>query len=56
MVTLDPSMRASDDDREAVADQLREAHAVGRLTLEEFQERLDRALAAKTLGELAGIT
>lgn len=55
-MTVHPSMRASDADREAVADRLRDAHVEGRLSLEEFQERLDRALAAKTLGELAGVT
>lgn len=49
-------MRASDADREAVADALRDAHAEGRLTLEEFEERLDRTLAAKTIGELAVVT
>jgi hypothetical protein len=49
-------MRASDADREAAADTLRDAHAEGRLTLEEFEERLDRTLAAKTVGELAGLT
>jgi Domain of unknown function (DUF1707) len=49
-------MRASDADREAVAETLRDAHAEGRLTLEEFEERLDRALAAKTVGELAAVT
>jgi Domain of unknown function (DUF1707) len=49
-------MRASDADRDAAADVLRDAHAEGRLTLEEFEERLDRTLAAKTLGELAGLT
>ena len=31
---------------------LREHHAAGRLTVEEFNERLDKAYAAKTLGEL----
>jgi len=31
---------------------LREHHAAGRLTAEEFHERMDRALEAKTLGEL----
>ena len=49
-------MRASDADREAVADALRDAHAEGRLTLEEFEERLDATLAAKTIGELAVVT
>jgi len=31
---------------------LREHHAAGRLTAEEFGERMDRALEARTLGEL----
>ena len=56
VVTLDPSMRASDDDRENVAGRLRDAHAEGRLTMEEFEERLDSTYAAKTLGELAVVT
>lgn len=45
-------VRASDDDREQTAAALGRHYAVGRLTLEEFKERLDRAYAAKTLGEL----
>jgi len=44
--------RASDADRDRAADALREHLAAGRLTIEEFHERLDRAFAAKTLGEL----
>jgi hypothetical protein len=48
----DPRMRASDSDRDRTAALLREHHAVGRLTAEEFKERLDRAYTAKTLGEL----
>jgi hypothetical protein len=39
-------------DRDRVASLLREHHAAGRLTAEEFHERMDRALEAKTLGEL----
>jgi hypothetical protein len=35
-----------------VAALLREHHAAGRLTAEEFHERMDRALEARTLGEL----
>ncbi len=46
------AIRASDEDRERVAAILGRHYAVGRLTLEEFQERLDRAYAARTLGEL----
>jgi hypothetical protein len=47
-MTLDPSMRASDADRETAADRLRDAHAEGRLTREEFDERIDRTFAAKS--------
>jgi Domain of unknown function (DUF1707) len=51
-MTGDRRVRASDQDRELIAAALGRHYAVGRLTLEEFQERLDRAYAAKTLGEL----
>ena len=47
-----PGIRASDEDRSRTAAALGEHYAAGRLTLEEFQERLDQAYAAKTLGEL----
>lgn len=46
------TMRASDADRDRVADALREAYAEGRLDVEEHNERIDRAYKAKTLGEL----
>lgn len=48
----DPRIRASDADRDRTAALLREHHAAGRLTAEEFGERMDAALEAKTLGEL----
>ena len=48
----DPQMRASDADRDRTASLLREHHAAGRLTAEEFQERLDAAYAARTLGDI----
>jgi Domain of unknown function (DUF1707)/Cell wall-active antibiotics response 4TMS YvqF len=48
-------MRASDADRDRVADQLREALAEGRLTAEEHAERLDAVYTAKTYAELAPI-
>jgi hypothetical protein len=51
-VPSDPRIRASDADRDRVASLLREHHAVGRLTAEEFHDRMDKALDAKTLGEL----
>jgi hypothetical protein len=45
-------LRVGDSEREAVAAELREHYAQGRLTLEEFERRLDAALAAKTRGDL----
>ena len=48
----DPRIRASDEDRDRAAAALREHLAVGRLTLEEFNDRLDQAYAARTTGEL----
>ncbi|MFI1175010.1 DUF1707 SHOCT-like domain-containing protein [Streptomyces melanogenes] len=46
-------MRASDAERERVAEALREAVAEGRLDMEEFEERLEAAYKARTHGELA---
>jgi hypothetical protein len=46
------NVRIGDADREAVAAQLREHFADGRLTLEELNERLDQAFAAKTKTDL----
>jgi hypothetical protein len=48
----DPRIRASDADRDRTTALLREHHAAGRLTAEEFHERMERAFDAKTLGEL----
>jgi hypothetical protein len=45
-------LRASDADRERVAERLRAAAGEGRLTAEELEERLERALTARTEGEL----
>jgi hypothetical protein len=45
-------MRAADEDREAVAAILREQHVAGRIDADEFQERLEKALVAKTHAEL----
>ena len=45
-------MRASDAEREQAADALREHYAAGRLTAEEFGERLDAVYAASTAREL----
>ena len=48
----DPSVRASDADRDQIGERLRRHHAEGRIDPEEFQERLDRCYQAKTIGEL----
>lgn len=49
----DPDLRAGDADRERTAERLRKSHAEGRLDLDEFQQRLERCYAAKTVGQLA---
>jgi Domain of unknown function (DUF1707)/Cell wall-active antibiotics response 4TMS YvqF len=49
-------LRASDADRERVITLLNEAAGDGRLTLGEHAERVERAWAARTLGELAPLT
>jgi hypothetical protein len=51
-----PELRASDADRERVAEQLRDALAEGRLDMEEFEERLEATYKARTYGELTPIT
>jgi Domain of unknown function (DUF1707) len=51
-MAYDPNIRVSDADRDRAASLLREHLAAGRLTPEEFSERLDRAFAAKTVGEI----
>lgn len=48
----DPRIRASDEDRDRTVSLLREHHAAGRLTAEEFNERIDKAYESKTIGEL----
>ncbi|MDT9684687.1 DUF1707 domain-containing protein [Streptomyces sp. TRM76323] len=50
-----PAMRASDADRDRVADILREALVEGRLDAEEHGERIDAVYRAKTLAELEPI-
>ena len=51
-----PEVRASDADRDRVLDLLRTAVGDGRLTADEFEERMEAALSARTLGELAVLT
>ncbi|MFE2939056.1 DUF1707 domain-containing protein [Streptomyces sp. NPDC059255] len=52
MTSERPETRASDAEREQVAERLREAMTEGRLTMEEFDERLGVAYKARTHGEL----
>jgi hypothetical protein len=49
-------VRAGDADRERVADELARHCAEGRLTSDELSERVDVALRARTLSELAAVT
>ena len=51
-----PEVRASDNDRDRVLDVLRAAVGDGRLTAEEFEERMAAAISSRTLGELAVLT
>jgi len=51
-----PVLRASDADRDRVIDVLRAAVADGRLDPAEFDERLDAALAARTIDALVPLT
>lgn len=52
----EPHLRAADADRAAVASVLGQHMSAGRLTMDEYDERLARAYAAKTYGELDQIT
>jgi hypothetical protein len=49
-------IRVSDSDREQAADVLREAAGQGRISLDELDERLESAYAAKTYADLTAIT
>jgi hypothetical protein len=51
-----PEQRASDEDRQRVVRDLERHTAAGRLTLDEYAERVDRALASRTHGQLAEVT
>jgi hypothetical protein len=52
----DDALRVSDAERDATLSTLSDHAAVGRLTLDELEERSGRALTAKTRGELATLT
>jgi hypothetical protein len=51
----DLNMRVSDADRAAVADRLARHYGDGRLDKAEFDERVTRAMAARTFGDLQGL-
>jgi hypothetical protein len=46
------TLRASNDDRQRVLDLLQAHYVAGRLTSSELEERIERAVAARTLGDL----
>jgi Domain of unknown function (DUF1707)/Domain of unknown function (DUF4190) len=50
------TMRAASADRERTVDVLKAGFAEGRLTQDEYNERMGQAYAAKTYGELAALT
>jgi hypothetical protein len=52
----DPQHRAADVDREAVAATLGRALSDGRLTVDEYEERLAKAYAARTFADLDPLT
>lgn len=53
--SADPQMRISDAERAEVADRLSKHYSDGRLDQAEFNERLDRAMKAKTRSDLNGL-
>jgi hypothetical protein len=50
-----PGMRVSDAERNAVAEQLSRHYGDGRLNQAEFEERLQKAMNARTQGDFAGL-
>jgi hypothetical protein len=49
-------LRATDQERERCADRIRNAYGAGALSEAEFEERVSKALVARTRGELARLT
>ena len=49
------TLRASDADRDRIAERLRNATAEGRLLAEELEERLEKTFSARTYGELDAV-
>lgn len=52
-MSAEEGIRASDEDRERLVSDLNEHVVAGRLSTEEFEERAERAYAARTTAELA---
>jgi hypothetical protein len=50
-----PNLRVSDAERADVADRLSKHYGDGRLDQAEFNERMERAMSAKTHGDFAGL-
>ena len=53
---INPAMRAASTDRERTVDVLKAGFAEGRLTQDEYNERMGQAYAARTYGELIALT
>ena len=53
---MSPAMRAASADRERAVDVLKAGFAEGRLTQDEYNERMNRAYAARTYAELSALT
>lgn len=52
---VNPNLRVSDAERSEVADRLSKHYGEGRLDQDEFNERMERAMNAKTQADLAGL-
>ena len=55
-VRMNPGMRAASADRERAVDVLKAGFTEGRLTQDEYNDRMGRAYAARTYGELMALT
>jgi hypothetical protein len=54
-MSTEHSLRASDDDRDRLVEQLQRHAVAGRLSMDEYAERVDRVLIARTHRELAAV-
>jgi Flp pilus assembly protein TadB len=55
MIYTNPDLRVSDAERSEVADRLAKHYGDGRLNQDEFNERVDQAMNAKTQSDLSGL-